>query len=254
MNSVERFSSRVENYVKYRPSYPIAIVDFMTAELNLRPTDTIADIGAGTGKLTELFLDNGNPVYAVEPNEAMLEAAQTLLGDRSHFYPIAAAAEATTLPSQSADFITAAQAFHWFDHDRAKIEFQRILKPGGSVLLIWNMWRQDTPFLQAYQDIIDRYGVDYGKVKRQRVTEEDKGQTLRRFLGDYRTRVFANVQQFDFDGVKGRLLSSSYSPLSDHPNHEPMLAALREAFAIYAANGRIPFTYDCYVNYRQFDV
>lgn len=251
MDSIERFSNRVENYVKYRPSYPKAIVGFMTAELNLRPESAIADVGAGTGKLTELFLDNGNPVFAVEPNEEMLAAAQTLLGDRPNFYPIAGTAEATTLPNQSADFITAGQAFHWFNHDKTKMEFRRILKPGGYVLLIWNEWRQDTPFLQAYQDIVARYSVDYGAVNRKQVTGENKETALGSFLGKFQTRTFDNTQLFDFDGVKGRLLSSSYSPLSNHPNHQPMLAALEAAFAAHAENGRISFNYDCQVFYGQ---
>lgn len=252
MNSVDRFSSRVADYVKYRPSYPPAIVEFMTAELGLTPAAMMADVGAGTGKLTELFLENGNHVFAVEPNEEMLAAAQILLGHYPNFYPIQATAETTTLPPESVNYITAAQAFHWFDHDRVKVEFQHIIRPGGMVLLIWNEWRQDTPFLQAYQAVVNRYSVDYGAVNRKRVSES-KGDELRRFLGNYQTRTFENVQLFDFAGVKGRLLSSSYAPLSDHPNHAPMMAALREAFGEYAENGRISFTYDCHVHYGQMD-
>jgi SAM-dependent methyltransferase len=251
MDSIARFSSRVKNYVKYRPSYPPVLLEFMTAELGLTPTAVIADVGAGTGKLTELFLDNGNPVYAVEPNEAMLAEAQDLLSNRPNFYPIAATAEATTLPGQSVDFITAAQAFHWFDHDKAKVEFRRILRPAGYVLLIWNEWLQDTPILQAYEDIVARYSMGYGAVTRRRVTGESKEQTLGRFLGPFRTRTFDNNQLLDFAGLKGRLLSSSYSPLPGHPNHEPMLAELQAAFDDYAENGRIRFTYDCQLFYTE---
>lgn len=251
MDSIARFTSCVKNYLKYRPSYPPAPLEFMTAELGLTPTTVIADVGAGTGKLTELFLDNGNPVYAVEPNEGMQAEAQNLLGNRPNFYPIAATAEATTMPDQSVDFITAAQAFHWFDHDKAKVEFRRILRPAGYVLLLWNEWRQDTPFLKIYQDIVSRYAVDYEAVTRGRVTGENKEQTLERFLGPFRTRTFDNDQLLDFAGMKGRLLSSSYSPLPDHPNYEPMLAELQAAFDEYANNGRILFVYDCQVFYGQ---
>ena len=253
MNSVDRFSSRVAGYVKYRPSYPDAVIEFMTAELGLTPNAMIADVGAGTGKLTALFLDHGNRVFAVEPNEDMLAAAQMLLGDSPDFYPIAATAEHTTLPEQSVDFITAAQAFHWFDHARAKVEFRRLLKPGGWVLLIWNEWRQDTPFLQAYQGIVKQYSVDYGAVNRKRVTGESKEDILQAFLGEYQTRTFDNVQLFDFEGVKGRLLSSSYAPLPNHANHKPMIAALRDAFDAYAENGRVPFAYDCHVHYGRLE-
>ena len=252
-NSVERFSSRVENYVKYRPSYPAAIIDFMAADLKLTPTAMVADIGAGTGKLSELFVDNGNVVFAVEPNENMLAAAQSLLGNRPNFHPITATAELTTLPNECADFIVAGQAFHWFDWDKAKVEFHRLLKPGGPVLLIWNEWQQTSPFLQRYQAIVTQYSVNHRAVGRKRVTGESKEDVLRRFLGDFQTRTFENVQLFDFEGVKGRLLSSSYSPLPGHPNHEPMLMALQAAFEEYEENGRIPFVYDCNVYYGQLD-
>jgi SAM-dependent methyltransferase len=251
MDSIARFSSRVENYVKYRPSYPATLLEFMAGELHLTPAAAIADVGAGTGKLTELFLNNGNPVYAVEPNEYMLAAAQSLLGDRPNFYPIAATAEATTLPDQSVDFITAAQAFHWFDHDKTKVEFRRILRPGGYVLLIWNEWQQESPFSHAYQEIISRYSLDFEAVTRGRVTGESKEETLGRFLGPFQTRTFANSQLFDYAGVKGRLLSSSYSPLPGHPSYEPMLAELQAAFDQYADNGRLLFIYDCQLFYGQ---
>jgi ubiquinone/menaquinone biosynthesis C-methylase UbiE len=183
----------------------------------------------------------------------MREAAVALLGDRTHFQAIEAPAEATTLPNESLDFITAAQAFHWFAQAKAKIEFRRILRPEGYVLLIWNEWRQDTPFLQTYQDIVESYSVDYGAVNRRRVTEESKEEAFQRFFGNYETRTFDNVQLLDFAGVKGRLLSSSYAPLAEHTNHAPMLAALQAAFDEYAVDGRIAFTYDCHVHYGHLD-
>lgn len=253
MDSVERFSNRVENYVKYRPSYPPAILDFMRAELDFSAASVVADIGAGTGKLSELFLDNGNPVYAVEPNEAMRAAAVQAFGARPNFHPLAATAEATTLPDETADFITAGQAFHWFDARRAGVEFRRILRPGGTVLLIWNEWREDTPFMKAYQQIVDQYALNYSESSRRRTTQDDPEARLAHVIGDYQVRRFDNVQLFDFAGLKGRLLSSSYTPLAGHPSYEPMLAALQAIFDRYQQGSVVHFGYECNVYYGRPD-
>src|SRR5262245_17011202 len=132
-DSTTRFSTRVENYVKYRPGYPPAVVDLLRRECPLSDASVVVDVGSGTGILTELFLKYGHPVFAVEPNEEMRKAAERLLGDRAGFHSIVGTAEATTLPDCSVDLISAGQAFHWFDRERAHREFVRILKPGGWV-------------------------------------------------------------------------------------------------------------------------
>src|SRR4028119_2421500 len=119
----KRFTDRVANYVAYRPKYPAEVLEFMRAELSLSPSSIIADVGAGTGILTEMFLRNGNTVFAVEPNEAMRAAAENLLGACPKFRGVAGTAEATTLAVRSVDFITAAQAFHWFDAEHTRREF-----------------------------------------------------------------------------------------------------------------------------------
>src|SRR5213595_654680 len=127
----KRFSNRVENYIKYRPGYPDAVIDLLTEECRLTQQSIIADIGSGTGILSELFLKNGNSVFAIEPNAAMRRTAEDLLRKHPKFTSIDAAAEATTLDIASVDFVTAAQAFHWFDRKNARKEFARILKPEG---------------------------------------------------------------------------------------------------------------------------
>jgi ubiquinone/menaquinone biosynthesis C-methylase UbiE len=135
-DSTRRFSNRVKNYVRYRPSYPQGVISALQAETALTKSSVIADIGSGTGLSAELFLQNGNPVFGVEPNLAMRQAAEQHLKNYPHFYSVDGTAEATTLPNKSVDYAVAAQAFHWFNPQLARQEFSRILQPGGWVVLI----------------------------------------------------------------------------------------------------------------------
>src|SRR5262245_10828564 len=122
-----RFSNRVEDYARYRPSYPPAVIDHLKESVGLESSWTIADIGCGTGISSESFLNHGNPVLGIEPNREMRISAATRFAACDRFRPIDASAESTTLPDSSVDLIVAAQAFHWFDHAAAKTEFLRIL-------------------------------------------------------------------------------------------------------------------------------
>src|SRR4029453_17979120 len=124
-DSIQRFSSRVEDYIKYRPSYPPALLDTLVTQCRLTPTAEVADIGSGTGLLSELFLRNGNRVYGVEPNREMREAGERLLSAYPSFVSVDGRAEATMLDDASVDFVTAGQAFHWFDPPHARREFMR---------------------------------------------------------------------------------------------------------------------------------
>ena len=133
-----RFTNRVANYARYRPGYPPAVLTCLRDECGLSPGSTVADVGSGTGILTELFLANGNHVYAVEPNEAMRQAAELSLAHYPGFTSVDGRAEATTLADDSVDFVTAGQAFHWFDAAASRVEFNRILRPGGYTALVWN--------------------------------------------------------------------------------------------------------------------
>lgn len=238
----ERFSSRVEDYIRYRPGYPEGIVDLLRGACGLTLTSVIADLGSGTGKLAELFLRQSNAVYGVEPNREMREAGERLLAAYSGFTSIDAPAEATTLPDQSVDFITAGQAFHWFDQARARIEFARILRPGGWVVLVWNERRSDSLFLQAYEDLLRTYATDYEQVSHRNVDETKIRQVLG--LDPFLTARFDNAQVFDFYGLKGRLLSSSYAPEPGDPIHEPMLTALAALFASFQVDGQVRFDYE----------
>lgn len=237
-----RFSSRVENYIKYRPGYPNRVLQTLTSECGLASKSVIADIGSGTGILGELFLKNGNRVFGVEPNREMREAGERLLKKYPNFTSVNGAAETTTLPDRSVDLITAGQAFHWFDRNRARKEFARILNPGGWVTLIWNERLTDTsPFLRAYEDLLQKYGTDYAAVDHRNVDAE----AIAAFFAPqpFTRRKFENRQVLDFDGVRGRLLSSSYTPEPNHPNHQPMLDALQANFDRYQADGKVSFDY-----------
>lgn len=249
-NTVERFSNRVENYVKYRPSYPPEVLHLFHNEMNLQTDSVVADIGSGTGISAKIFLENGNKVYGVEPNKAMREAAEVFLQEFSQFESVDGTSENTNLPDKSVDFIIAAQAFHWFDKEKTHPEFRRILRPNGFVALIWNERQLDTtPFLCGYEEILKKYGTDYEKVRHDHLDEkifEDFFQT------EFSSKTFLNVQTVDFEGLKGRMLSSSYIPSEGNKLFEPMIAELRDLFEKYAENGKIQILYNTNIFYTRF--
>lgn len=141
----------------------------------------------------------------------------------------------------SIDFVTAAQAAHWFDRVRTRREFVRILKPGGWLVLIWNERETDTtPFLRDYEQLLLDYGTDYQDVRHERTTD-----AVNEFFDPlpYQERTFAMRQEFDYSGLEGRLLSSSYAPGPGHAKHEPMIAGLKRIFQKHASGGRVSFDY-----------
>ncbi len=248
-DSTQRFSSRVEDYVRHRPGYPPQIIELLKTECGLTSSSVIADIASGTGILTRMFLDHGNRVFAVEPNAEMRQAGERLLAANPNFTSIDGTAEATTLEDRCVDFVTAAQAAHWFDRDRARREFVRILKPGGWCVLIWNERRTDsTPFLREYEKLLLTYGTDYKEVRHERTTANiDIFFTPSRF----KSRVFEMRQEFDYAGLQGRLLSSSYTPQEGHAKYAPMVQELRRIFDVYQVHGRVGLEYDTRVYYGQ---
>ena len=238
-----RFSDRVDSYAQYRPGYPPALLDLLAAECGLSPAQSVADIGAGTGLLARLFLENGNKVWAVEPDPAMRAAAERDLSAAfPNFHSVAGSAEATTLPQQSADFWTAGQAFHWFDPAQARAEAQRILRPGGWAVLVWNARSTDrTPFLRAYEQFLREQGTNYrgghgGDTSAARAV----------FFGDTvpKTTPPEGTQHFDAAGLRGRFLSSSYAPAPAAPNRERILAALTQIFEAHQSAGQVAFEYN----------
>lgn len=243
LHATERFSDRVEDYVRYRPDYPTALIDWLRREHGVHADWPVADVGAGTGISARLFLDAGHRVTAVEPNAPMRAAAERWLGHDARFSAVDGRADATGLADGSVGLVSVAQAFHWFDETATRREFARILRPGGLAAIFWNTRRLvGTPFLEGYEALLRRYGTDYTSVA-ERYADEPRMRAW--YGGGFRgTASFEHAQQLDFDALKGRLMSSSYAPRVGHSNHEPMLAALHELFDACAENDRIGFDYD----------
>ncbi len=240
-NATVRFSNRVENYVRYRPGYPPEVLRTLKTECGMSARHAIADIASGTGIWTRMLLENGNPVHGVEPNAEMRVAGERLLAGFSNFSSVAGTAEATTLPDHSVDFVTAAQAAHWFDRTRARQEFVRILKPAGWLVLMWNERVTDsTAFLRDYEQLLLKYGTDYQEIRHERTTDE-----INQFFdpAPFEERIYDMRQEFDYAGIEGRLLSSSYAPGPNDPQHVPMLRELRRIFDAHALDGRATFEY-----------
>jgi len=243
-----RFSNRVEDYIKHRPNYPRALVTLLEDECGLTRESVVADVGSGTGILSELFLSAGVRVYGVEPNREMREAGERLLAAYENFVSVDGRAEETTLEDNSVDFVTAGQAFHWFEPAAARREFRRILKDDGWAVLVWNDRRTEgTPLLAEYERLLLEYGTDYKEVSSKWAAEE----SIKTLFGacEVRTKTFDNEQVLDFDGLKGRLMSASYAPVPGHPNHEPLMRELAALFERYQRDGRVVVEYDTKVFY-----
>jgi SAM-dependent methyltransferase len=251
-----RFSDRVDNYVKYRPHYPDEVIAFLLAEKIIFPGAVIADIGSGTGISSELFLKHNYKVFGVEPNEAMRQAAEILLrdySDKALFVSVNAGAENTTLENSGADVIVCAQAFHWFNQEEFKKECKRILKPGGFVVLMWNDRRTDTTdFLRVYEDFLQMFAIDYKQVDHKNTQDPT---VFENFFGkgNYKEKSFYNFQDVDLAGLKGRVLSSSYMPNEGHQDFDHMIYCLRKIYNRYQEEDKVRLDYDTKLYYGQLN-
>jgi SAM-dependent methyltransferase len=252
LNPLVRFSSRVQHYVRYRPSYPVEVIALLGRQCGLNPKFSVADVGSGTGLFAKLLLDSGCRVIGVEPNADMRQAGEEYLSQYLSFTSQEGQAERTGLPDSSVDLITSAQAFHWFQPDAAREEFRRILKPGGCVALIWNERRVPPDgFLAGYEDLLQTYAPEYSKVDHRRI-----GPTA---LGAFYTHqnwnesAFEYVQEFDLEGLRGRLLSSSYAPQEGSAQYEPMMGLLTELFRRFEVKGQVSFMYETRVLYGRLN-
>ena len=241
-NPTERFTDRVANYVLYRPDYPSEIIDYLQQKTGLSKTSAVADIGSGTGIFTRHLLDTDCKVYAIEPNEAMRQAAEEMLFEYPNLISLNGTATNTTLEEQSIDLIVCAQAFHWFNNAATKQEFHRILKPGGMAALIWNNRIVDADdFSKDYDQLLKSLSNDYNEVNHQQLTDKD-------FLafyqdGDYEFVTFPNEQVFDEEGLIGRAQSSSYVPAGDTPEGQLFVTALKALFHKYQQDHCVRFIY-----------
>jgi SAM-dependent methyltransferase len=244
-SSTERFSSRVDNYVRFRPGYPRQVIELLKAECGLTSSSVVADVASGTGIFSKLLLENGNPVFGVEPNAGMRQAGEQYLAALPGFTSVDGTAEATSLAAKSIDFITAAQAAHWFRLQETRKEFLRILKPGGWAVLVWNERRvESSAFLRDYEQLLLTFATDYKEVRHEQTTK-----TIHEFFNPsvFRSRSFDNSQELDYAALEGRLLSSSYVP----PANESMLKELRRIFDAGQADGKVAFEYNTLVYYSQ---
>ncbi len=246
---LNRFSDRVDNYVKYRPHYPAEVFDHLERERIFQKGTAVADIGSGTGISAEPLLKRDYTVYGIEPNKDMREAAEKILAQYPGFKSIDGTAENTKLEDDSVDSIIAGQAFHWFDRPKTRTEFKRILKPGGQIALMWNDRQTDTTdFLKVYEDFLQMFGTDYKEVNHKN-TQDKK--IFDEFFGEgnYTEKTFFNYQDVDFTGLKGRVLSSSYMPNEGHKDFDFMVACLKRIFMRYQEKGLVRLAYDTKIYY-----
>jgi len=234
--TASRFTNRVADYAASRPGYPAECIDYLKKSAGLTDRAAVADIGSGTGIFTRLLAPHARLVYAVEPNPFMAESYD----EYPNIRPVSGTASATTLPDGSVDLITCAQSFHWFDRASALAEFRRIARPGASLVLIWNKRRTDTPFLRAYEAALSTWSADYTTVNHANLTETELASC---FAGPMSIVRFPNSQHFTRNGLKSRMLSSSYCPMPGEKNHDNLFAEVEAAFHTYAQNGVIAFEY-----------
>ncbi len=247
LSSSDRFLGRVAAYAKHRPSYPPAAIDLLEERCGLRPGVDAVDLGAGTGILSRLLLERGARVVGIEPNAEMRAYADSSLG--AGFRSESASAEDTHMPEGAFDLLVAGQAFHWFDPQRTRLEALRILRPGAWAALLWNERATGSvPFLEDYEALLRRHAPEYEAVARLRA----QAQGIRQFFGHApEVATFANEQVLDFEGLAGRVMSSSYAPMPGSPGHAPLMTGLREVFDRHQRRGRVIFPYRTLVYFGQ---
>lgn len=240
-DNTKRFSDRVEDYIKYRPNYPEKIVKILEEKINLDKDKTIADIGSGTGISSKLFLKNDYKVIGVEPNKEMREAAQQLLSDFTNFKSMNGTAEKTNLQDESIDVIFCGQAFHWFDKEKSKIEFNRIVKKNGNIVLVWNSRSDKSAFQNEYEKILFDNIEEYKSVNHRNIKDEEISDFF--FPKKMHKICLDNQQILDLEGLKGRLLSSSYCPKSGK-QHDRLMRRIEDVYQKYQVNNVIEFEYE----------
>jgi len=251
MDTTVRFTDRVENYLKARPSYPADIISLLESKCGLTRSGVVADVGCGTGLMAKLFCDYGCRIIGVEPNQAMRDAGREFLGGYPNFEIVDGTAEAIPLPGTSVDFITAGQAFHWFNQKEARHEFMRILKPNGWAVLVWNDREfSGSKFAEAYESLLVKFGTDYAEVhQRGKATVT----AFEQFFGNsaFVKATFPNDQKLNREGLIARVLSASYMPTAGHKDHPAMLEEVERIFREHEKSGTVAVKYQTNVYYGQ---
>ena len=238
VNNTKKFDNMGKLYACHRPAYPQDFIDYLCSEIGLCASSIVADIGSGTGILTKQLLESGAKVYAVEPNDDMRLISEQGLKDYGNFYPVKGTAENTSIYDKSVDFITAAQAFHWFDAQKFKTECNRILKPSGKVILVWNSRDEESPAVQKSDMINKKYCPNFkGFSGGMRGTEDDTNFSGF-FTEGYEKKVFSNNIIYDKNGFVGRNLSGSYALKEDDENYLHYVSELDAVFDKYSINGQ----------------
>jgi ubiquinone/menaquinone biosynthesis C-methylase UbiE len=245
-NNLSNFTGRAEEYAKYRPDYPEQIISLLENKIGFDLSKDIADIGCGTGKLSKLFLNNGNLVFGVEPNDEMRLKSEKLLSKFINFISIEGTAEKTMLATKSIDVITVGQAFHWFDLKKTKKEFKRVLKKDGHVVIVWNERKNTSLVMKAVNKILLSLNQEHEEAEKNLV---DKN-LLNTFYGVEKanTSIFPNFQLLDLAGLKGRIQSISYVPESGDENKR-IMNEIKDVFEKYNNGGMVKIEYTAKVFY-----
>ncbi len=247
MDRIDRFTGRAALYNRYRLRYPgEMILDRLKTWCGLQPEWPVADMGAGTGMLSEVFLSNGNPVQAIEPNNEMRGACMQLRADWPRLQVRKGTAEDTGLAANSVAVVAAGRAFHWFDVPRALLEFRRILQPGGWLVLVsYGRAKDDSPQSIAFEDLLITHGTDYAYVRAGYRVHENLHQV---FTADHRSDKIPGQQMLDWKSFLGQTQSLSIIPKPDHPGYPAFEQQLRSFFHTYAVAGLLTVPTSCWID------
>jgi ubiquinone/menaquinone biosynthesis C-methylase UbiE len=249
--NTERFTGRVNDYERYRLRYPVAVIEILASRCDLRVDHLVADVGAGTGMLAELFLEHGNAVIAIEPNDDMREACERLASAWPGLTVKKATAEDTSLEDSSVDFVAVGRAFHWFDLEKTAKEFRRILRPGGWVVIASNSRvRDDSPMSVTYESLLREHGTDY-EANHERY--ESIGRVKEFFAGGelFREEIYGE-QRLTLEELVGQTQSLSVTPEPGHAKYEGMQEALRAFFSKWQVDGVVGMKTVCRVACGRF--
>jgi SAM-dependent methyltransferase len=248
--NAQRFTGRVEEYERYRLRYPPELLALLQTRCGLIASDVVADVGAGTGMLAELFLENGNAVVAIEPNAEMRSVCERLQERYTALTVVDATAEATTLGDASVEFVTAGRAFHWFDPELAIPEFRRVLRPQGWVVLAANgRSHDDSEQAIEYERILTEEGVDHSDIRSRHKMHEVAAAAF--VPGSLVQEQLHGEQALSLEAFLGQTQSYSSVPLPGDAKYEGMQRALRSYFARWQRNGVLYMKTVCYINCGQ---